>query len=446
LEIAVIGSGPSGLACIKTILDVHKGKVKSIALSVYDIAENFDENPQTKLNGATALKDYFGDAFSYDQNRHTKISGQNKPPNLWASSGLGGFSRVWGATLVGATERSFFGNFYEEMDLNSSLLTDAGKRIHSRYEKIDRTGLISLERLPLKMAIKSSACTKCGDCLTGCPNDAIWCSSDELTDIDDYVDVKRETVKFLTILEDGRISLESTSMLRTFDKVFIAAGPLSTATILYNSSLIEGQCYLQDSQTIFSLFLQKRTKPSKEKFALAQASFNLQSKAGLVGNIQIYPCGETLVQKLATNKLLKFMSVRFLNHMSNFLAAGISYLPPESSGRIYLQKGQNGQLLVDAMQPKQRIRILIRYAVIAFKSLRKLGLWQIPIFRTAGIGEGYHFGNLQASDGSDNVELLRKREIYVVGAAALKELPTGPITDYIVQDTVKRVISAFKAC
>jgi ferredoxin len=445
MRVAIIGSGPTGLACLKTILELQKELTRSISVTMYDTADEFGEETKTKLGKSVALKDYFGDAFSYDQNRHTKISRPGKSSNLWASGGLGGFSRVWGATLIGTTERDFFNGFYEDMNANSPLITEGGKRLHSKFEKEKQKNSIHLERLPLKLAVKSDWCTKCGDCLTGCPSDAIWCSSDELPRLQNFKYEKKKTVSMIKFIGTGEISIQSSSMSRVFDKVFVATGPLSTASILYNSNLIEGDYYLDDSQTIFNLYLQKRTKPSREKFALAQASFNLKNKKETVANIQIYPCGETLVKKLPLAKLHRSISPKVLSYLSRYLAAGIAYLPPESSGKIHLKKGQNGELIVSTERNKRRAWLLLRYSVLSFRTLRKLGLLQIPLIRNAGIGEGYHFGKLRRADGLNEIGILEKNGLYVVGAAALREVPIGPITDQLIQETILTVRECFKA-
>jgi ferredoxin len=443
MKIAIIGSGPTGLACIKTILESEVDILGEVSITLYDIADNINENPNSNLNRATALKDYFGDAFSYDQNRTTLITGLTKPSNLWSSGGLGGFSRVWGATLIGVTDKSFFGSFYESIDTNSDLLTEGGKRLHSIYEDISINVSKNLERVSLKLAVDSKLCTSCGDCLKGCPQDAIWCSSTEILNNKLINFESKEAVKVLKILDRG-ISVESISKKKIFDKVFIAAGPLSTASILFNSDLIEGDYFLNDSQTVFNLYLSKPTRKSSKKFALAQASFNLKVKGQMRANVQVYPCGESLVEKLGANEIIGKLPSKILLFLSRFIVAGIAYLPPDASGKIHLSKGEKGELVLNVSDPKKKKIKMFSYIYHSSKLFRRIGLWQIPAVEYAGIGEGYHFGNLQAGDGSEYLETLALKGVYVVGAAALKELPVGPITDHIVFDTIIRVKAALK--
>ena len=114
-------------------------------------------------------------------------------------------------------------------------------------------------------------------------------------------------------------------------------------------------------------------------------------------------------------------------------------------GKIHLKKGQNGELIVSTKRNKRRARLLLRYSVLSFRTLRKLGLLQRPLIRNAGIGEGYHFGKLRRADGLNEIGMLEKNGLYVVGAAALREVPIGPITDQLIQETILTVRESFKA-
>ena len=338
----------------------------------------------------------------------------------------------------------FFDGYVENMSLESKLLTEGGKQILSRYANLDNRDRENIEILPLKMAIKADLCTKCGECLIGCPQNAIWCATDGIVNSEKIVHRHSEFVKSIEIGREGFLTLNSTNYVDEFNKVFIAAGPISSAAILFNSSLINETCYLRDSQTIFNLFFHKKYVKTTESFALAQSSFNLRMKNRLISNMQIYPCGETLVDHLSNIKILKKIPTSILSFLSQFLAAGIAYLPPENSGKIQLQKNKTGEFSIQVEKPDGRKRILLKYFISSFNCMRKIGLWQIPFVKLAGIGEGYHFGNLYSSSDSNLIKNLDSEGIYIVGAAALIELPTGPITDHLIKDTIKRTRDAFK--
>jgi ferredoxin len=444
LRIAIIGTGPAGLACLKTIVQLNKEKSEKIEITWYDIGKTYNEENKSKLENSTALKSYFGDAYSYDQNEYTKIAKGPGSPNLWPSAGRGGFSRVWGATLIGETDADFFDGYVENMGLESKLLTEGGKQILSRFANLNERDRKNFQILPLKMAVKADLCTKCGQCLIGCPQNAIWCATDGTVESEKIVHRNSEFVKSIEIGREGLLTLISKNHVDQFNKVFIAAGPISSAAILFNSGLINEACYLRDSQTIFNLFFHKRYTKTTERFALAQSSFNLRMKNRLVSNIQIYPCGETLIDHLSSIKILKKIPRSFIFFLSQYLAAGIAYLPPENSGKIRLEKNKTGEFSIQVEKPDGRLRILLEYFKSSFNCLRKIGMWQIPFIKLAGIGEGYHFGNLYSLSDSNMIKNLASEGIYIVGAAALIELPTGPITDHLIKDTIKRTHDAFR--
>ena len=126
IEVAIIGSGPSSLATVRTL---SKSKIK-MKIKVLDIENlNLESNP-------AGLKTYFGSTSIYDQ-EESSIHHSNMKPVVWPSSGRGGFSRIWGAVFSAENEEIFQSSLkfgIEESD--SHFATKSATKLRRRYQEV----------------------------------------------------------------------------------------------------------------------------------------------------------------------------------------------------------------------------------------------------------------------------------------------------------------------
>lgn len=426
MRIAVIGSGMSAVSCLETLNTIDGIQVI-----------NFRLNDQIDLTSKSRayFKKNFGDGHAYDLSKYTKfVSMNNISPSLVASKGLNGFSDVWGASLDSGDDgyTSSSGEFYFEVKSPQVELDEIVQLSGSSLR-------IRTENAILARAIK--LCQNFGQCLTGCPNHAIWRSSY-------HYENKSENLK-IEIVDEGIKKLSfigNQIQLTTFsnenylaDKVLVAAGTLGSLAILNRSFHQLHEFEFKDSATQFFIALKLRRTKLKENSSLHGWRIAFEGE-NYSGQMQIYPNISNLFETAKYNRnFFQVILLKLLWPLAEKLClAGILYVDGTNSHSIKLKFLNGTGVLSSKVNEKQeKVRRDIWRAT--FRKSIKLGFFPIKgSFQDKGSGSGFHFGQTTVRHSNVDQALndflaqnFPSNSILVVDSNSLKTVPAGPITSLI---------------
>lgn len=421
IEVAIIGSGPSSLATVRTL---SKSKIK-MNIKVLDI-----ENLNRESNPA-GLKTYFGSTSIYDQ-EESKIHHSNMKPVVWPSSGRGGFSRIWGAVFSAENEEIFQSSLKFGIQESDSLFaTKSAIKLRRRYQEAKSP---KWDLLDHRVAVDSKLCIQCGNCLTGCPTDAIWFAGNEWSKFSNVEFVPNFRVQEIEITDDKAIIKEKSGAKITADWVFLAAGPIASIQILMRSNLIPNSAELNDTNAVFFPAFRFPVKENQNSFSLSQLSAILTQQKTTTGYIQFYPDSRQLLNPIARhNPILGKIVSKVWFALAPFMMSGILYLNNEHSEGLTLTMLTKDSFEVRKNGNGRSLQSFLKRNKISNSLYKDFGL--IPLFLLAKKGEpgeSYHFG--AAKEVLEFNERFERIPIRVVDGSALPSLEPGPITDKIMKN------------
>jgi hypothetical protein len=422
--------------------------------------------------GNVGKKNYFGDGFSYSSNdRLWQYASKTK---VASSAGLGGFSRVWGATLLPFAKSDMQNWPIEITDLSKEiqeiydLLPVAGNSISqsihygrsperavrfARDPRID--GLLSSnsfqkifsgkesEIFESRLALDVSACVPCSSCITGCPRDAIWSSSDHFTSRNRKPVLAVEVTKIVET--DDSVLVEGTSphghWERKFTRVIISAGPIGTAGILARSGY-RSEFKIRDSQTVFltGFFIGRKHSINRRVVTLSQAFARIApSYVSKSIHVQVYGWNPTLPERIRKEvPLARLIPLPIISFFSRFLISFIVYFDSEDSEVInvagkFNEEANHPFSILSIPVANAEVNRLQRLEISALcKKMRHARLITgLPLSRWAGVGEGYHSGaSIPYLIETDEYARPKGTSgmIHVLDSSILPNIPSGPIT------------------
>lgn len=324
--IYVVGSGPSGIACARellqkglcvTMLDagIALEKDKQEALAQLSKSDKWDASLLTKLRGKLdafakdgPLKLSYGSDYSYkDVKKHIPMS--EKGIICRPSFAKGGLSTVWGASVMPYLDEDMVGwpfrtnilaahykkvlsfmnvagfdddlaklfPLYSKMDnyKHSSQASQLLKKFEKNRASLHKKGFIfGSSRLAIRFKGKAG-CSYCGLCMYGCPLQLIYCSASTLETLQKnknftyipniVVDKVDETSEKVLIRAHKRNSGEKIDFAGS--RVFLACGTVpSTKVVLASIASFDKEIFLKDSQhfTIPCLMFKGSSKVTQE--------------------------------------------------------------------------------------------------------------------------------------------------------------------------------------
>ncbi len=470
-RILIVGSGPSAFAAAEMISG------KGLNIEVYDagLEYNTSKTSDSKNSVGTVRKLIFGFDFPYKAFSKGPIIDLG---NTMASQSfaLGGFSNVWGATMLPYTEldlqtwpinvselQEYYDFISERIPIaaNEDSLTkkyplpkrySPGLKLSPRIEKLlldfqhrGNSGFLGRSRLAVQNSIGGKACIYCGNCVTGCDFALIWNSNSywySLQKNQKYFPdrrvlrlFKRDNLNFVDYLDSsGSISQEG-----PFDLVFLGTGPLETFRILHESGIIPNRATLQDSQILFAPIYIGGKKHKNPEHALSQLFLRIESGPRYPINVQLYEYSKEIISRI--HKLLPFTrlipSIVLDLILSKFIFSLI-YLDSRDSDQIALNFKAAGSLelhTIVSSNPGKGI------ALKAFKKwCRKNDLYFSRFLTKKGkAGEGVHYGGTVpfGSEVKVDGELLGFSKLYIIDSSTFNSIPAGPITFTIMANAAR---------
>ena len=356
MKAAIVGSGLAGISCAKALV------AHGIRPVIFDVGEALDPERQRRVDALAGVdpagwspadvralqpasvsprsippKLAFGSDFIYGRKRlHSPLTAT--PGTIPSTYARGGYSTVWGAAVLPASDDDTAGWPIRRADLQShyravladtpfSAIEDAlaepfplfgtptglvestlqGATVLSRAahsaDQLRRAGIwIGRARLMVDAGPGLRSCTPCGLCLTGCPRGAIYAASDDLHTLQARAQVHYQAGAVVQrVVEDaGGVDLQWTDVAsganrqQSFDRVFLAAGALNTTRIVLRSlDAFDRAVTLRDSQKFFTPFrLHRRVRGAfgDRRNSLANAFLELRDgDAGHWVHFQLSP-------------------------------------------------------------------------------------------------------------------------------------------------------------
>lgn len=444
----LIGSGPSSIISanelVKSdkkvcILDYGKKNNSSIKNKINQIVIEDPDliNPSSinKIKYYSKSKNYeekknFGNNFMYEKN----IS--SKEIDLKSSLAKGGHSNVWGASCRIYDDKQFkeWGLKYTDFSKSYDFILNKYKNFFSdtsikeNFEKnyndqdiindkkikpIFKNILINciknkkeiLEK-KIKFSISSlmidNKCNNCGLCMYGCPYDYIYNSSNEVKELEKiglkYID-NIEVISFEINNEVIKVKcLDVISKKNIFfltKKLLIAAGPINSAKIIFNSVHKINSCEFLETPFYYFPIFNFKNKQTNQGKALSDFYFNFSSNNHY---------SEAFIELFAFNDyFIKILEEKFFffKLMPNFILQNIfkkiiiacCFLHSDFSHKLIMKKDNNNYNYKINKNSQQQLKINeIVKRLTMIEKLINVKIFSKPIFQNP-FGKSFHIGS-----------------------------------------------------
>lgn len=296
-----------------------------------------------------------------------------------------------------------------------------------------------------RVAMKSAACRKCGLCMHGCPDDLIYSSSQTFADwiADGHVEYRPGVVverfrESAGVVEVECRSLSGERQMWTFDRLFVAAGVIPTASIVL-SSLGQFDAPVKGKDSHYFLFplLQLSGSGDVRREALQTLSqifidVTDESFGSAVAHCQIYSYSDIIDASVrAMLGPLAGLAPAVLSHL---LIAQVFLHSDVSAELIYtLKKAGDGveTLHVSSKKNPESGRVRARvFAKFLRHAIRLGAVAGVPFAKVGTPGRGLHCGAtfpMSASPGAMQTDLLGRlrgfSQVHLVDSSVLPSIP-----------------------
>ena|GEM_PF-1363166 len=478
----IIGSGPTAWACAEGVWS-RGGKPTIIDIGY---TADFKSGEAVASGAVVSLKHNFGSSHMYQYPIH-KLQMSLAFGVTPISGALGGFSTVWGAGIqpVSTHDLSNMPNVTKTDWLHSSKILlskmnilgaddclshrdpwpvnpNESVQLSTRFQKIQSRAVCANSshtngtvygspRLAIagRNPEASNTCTLCGKCMSGCPEDSIFDSGKLLlsgigNQGGEYLKgcvVGLEIISQLNNLRIVQVNVlrDNGSYFQILAKrIYLAAGPIATATLLQRSRMVPEYLKVQDSQMFYSGFLcRDRYRSSNHFMSTSQGYFATDTT---VEREEEFSCSvyeyshdfESRLFEIASKVIRPPLAV--MRPLIKRLVPGIGFIAPEVSGSFVLcYKNESVQIFTET---NDKTESAIKTAQKRIGKLsKKLGLILLPNpFPTPPVGSGFHVGSSvpmgygQTHLTDWNGSLKKFPEIKIVDASSLPRIRAGSHT------------------
>lgn len=506
-DFLVIGSGPTATAAIGPLTESNSSvMVVDVSLRPSNQLQDFlnilgeiqwsnwstaARNSLVSLSAhGVSPKTFFGESFPYD-NHQLGISYEDSFGAPRASVARGGFSTVWGATVLpfpsgawsnheesqyaeilssireltselgfagesGPLDLGYPGSTFTHPLPSTSTLT-ALVRGASFFERLGPKTFAALGLPRLAVAPRAAmqhpnmGCTSCGLCQVGCVYGHIWSSAKTFESLTKTNRVTRLTGRVIR-LETTRSSSTKVHIEQgdsgdvkvvTANHVLVAAGPISTASLMIRSGIVKSGLELKDSQTFFvGGFSRTNLSRSAHSTTLTEAvSVAPSQSTESISHLQIYGPSEYLRSRIfGSNRLIAATPTQLQKAISGHLAVCLGYLDSSESSSVRVFAGAANAIHVRG-EPRVNHR-KVKAAISAHESnMNRLGIRLISSsLRILPVGGGNHLGasipmaskseeRQRLAAWSDNLgRPFGSGSVHILDSSVLPSVPAGPIT------------------
>lgn len=468
IKVAIIGSGAAAAAAHMALRDSSNAlKIVLVSAMITQKSNFHKKEDEIKLPASKVTRDNISPGVR-------PCVKSNLAGELFGSTTHGGWTEYWGATML-PWHQNLLQNFHfsqgdlldaygrildyvplmaEEDDL-TPLFPIYGKNVSSkrRTALVDALRSRNLSKIGFfagnsRLAIRREStdilkgCTHCGLCLHGCPGSNIWSAKHyfhehSTSETINLLVEKIEIGKKISI--HGYDEMQSYQIIEGFDRVILAAGAISSSSILIKSKLVSEVRIKDSPMTLVPFFiLRRRKKHDLERITLAEAF--------VVGNpdfarseqffMQCYDMNAYIVEKMRNfNGTLKLLSNKALNSLLRMFSVAMIFQDSVLGGEVLVHQDIDGKVLVD--ESKTRTKLSIKILKKSLFQLSKCGVIFLWPFRQFGeTAQGFHFGhgslldreNLVVTISPTDGELSNCERVHVLDSLALPAIPCYPIT------------------
>lgn len=487
MKFAVIGSGPSALASVWSLLEFN------VDITVIDthITES-DKNLHIPSLFIKKFKLIKGSDFPY---RHFAFGPEFKTNGMAIpySFSFGGLSTVWGAAMLPYSSEdtvnwpNYMQDLAKEYNFISSRVPIARLRSEKSkyYEDYSNTdGLMISRKIQTvledskkhphdfeynvtSLAVQSDTvnkkgCVYCKKCLEGCPYDFIWSTTK------DWEFLRRsKKISFMTGIRVIKVidSPQGASFMgidkngsnfqsEYFDHLVLAAGSIESFRISASSNLCPTSATLKDNKTFLIPFIhKKRVKETSDLgFSLSQAYLRARTNSGAITHLQFYLFSDSVLKKAnSENWTARIVPNRLLRFVMKRLIFAIGYLPDESSTSLIMRIDGDGGVLFekknDYLEKKFVFSLPSSEYLPESTTFRSAGLLPIRLLiKVLGPGLGAHYGGwAPAGLTTDNCGRFNSNSrIHLVDSSVLPSIPAGPITLTVMANAARIINQLFR--
>ncbi len=434
----VIGSGPTAVACLSSLIE------NGIRPLVLDFGI---ESIKNSGHIDRSQKVWFNSVAAYHQPSNIEVI-YHSDINVRASYGLGGFSRVWGATC---NLKGDFLNWSEnirpsdaDIELVSELLNpstfeisveSSGSQVYKTVQNLNDDLVVIKPTLAIDTRSTSkNRCINLGNCLTGCEVDSIWYAGDMIKKWSEshLIDYRSGVLVEKLIAIDNIVEIHARvgSEVRIFKgyKVFLATGVLSTSQILINSKMLE-EVVINETPTYFlaAISMHPGILPISNSITLSKAWLTDAKKSFLV---QLYCPGEGNLKRIQGALPAVFSKGLVLKLATKFLMPLIIYAKEVPAARMFYNS-ERERIEINPVKSKKRSAEFKRIVKLIRKPFLK-SLALLPphyFFLKREVLSGYHFG-ASIPHGAKTDELGQVsgfNNIHIIDASVLPEINPGSI-------------------
>lgn len=433
-NIAVIGAGPLALV---TVLELQK-YTNRITL-IYPAQNRPEKSKKAFLNFKIIQKDRSTKRLAYSAfNGPLKVSQKNT--NFLETSAFGGLSNLWGGVCFPQTIRESRFNYIEskeKLEIESYLV----KLLNISNSKSQLWQYFRFDKASKKV-------------ISGPPSIArdkkgTWSAVNQLQRLKGIKVVEGEVISIKKVISKIgiKILIENHNQIMSFDRVFVACGPIGDAKIVINSLPKISRIQIYDSRTEYQLLL-KRTKHNQfKKLMIPSKCVYFMKQNGFVRcYAQIYPLSQQLIESLPiirinpiTKNLMKFLS--------KFLHAAIIFYPTDQSKSFIIEKTENGFKSYTGKGPWRR-NVFKARENMSNEDFKSIGYNPIFIRFKNKPGSGVHSGSFLFESNFDYGRIPGHARdlpnLHFVGSSTLPSIPTGPITLSALTNGIYIVRKVFK--
>lgn len=460
----VIGSGPTGYAAVLALLAAGR------PAAVLDFGSNPAVTVPPRQGIATKPDPRSLRAFSHPRALIADVEEQALP----LSSARGGLSLIWGAAVL---ERSAadspelapissgladgFDTLAEHVDLAGAddqlsrrfpwKRTTEAVPCSTRYSRIRQRAQETVSAPALigspRVALRAGDCTRCGQCLTGCPEGLFFNAENELRRLSHLGDIQFVTGPALTLHQSDHGVVVTTPHGEVHaERIFLAAGPIATPALLQRSRLVPASLTVQDSAVFYLPILNRlRSFGDESDYTAAQLLVTAPQPGPEDFTLAIYESNPDFRTRLARMFRIPERVLPFPQWVSNRINAGIGFLSPENSGRLTLRCTE-GRTWVERQAHSRTRTAAVRAARQAARALRIHGLEPIP--KSAIVpppGVGFHSGGalpLGSQFVTWNGELRAAPKIRLIDTTVLPRIWAGSHTYTAMANAVRTVAAS----
>ncbi len=408
--------------------------------------EHISHQPVPVPRGVLPQKRSYGSDYPFrDLGQLAGIEALGPANDSVVSGAYGGFSNIWGAQIMPFSERTFERWPITRADMEPHYRTALGemtlagedddlaemfplmaparplpppadrtRRVLGRYRAqraLVQSFGITLGRA--RLAFRSDECTRCGLCMTGCPHELIYSSSQTF----DRLRAERRITYRPDLLAvhldeiDGRprVLVRSTRTgkmeLVAADRIFVACGGIGTTRLVLGSLGLFGQVvHLQESvQFVMPAVSMRPVADPRQARNFTLNQFNLlydDTGEGLdLGLVHFYEYNPAFLSSLPGP--IRRPNMRpALTALVRRVSVGLGYVPGWASPRVKIvahpvagDRDRLPQLEIDREPHDEQPPMLKRLVRSMLHVAPALDLWPVaPMISVSAAAKSYHFG------------------------------------------------------